>query len=145
MGSSVLIDATNCAVISGVTVSKNHHYTLYIGKDISERFESNSSHEWRKSALGKSFPALENTNREWKNTVGISYAPVDLITLGYAYNYDKKLTEGGHRTNHEVRVTLKPKWVEPYVKYTFGEHRVSSGSTKVSEDNSIELGVNFNF
>ncbi len=39
VGSSVLIDATKCAVISGVTVSRNHHYTLYIGKDLSEYFE----------------------------------------------------------------------------------------------------------
>lgn len=106
---------------------------------------ANSSHEWRTSSIGKSFPSLEKTEREWKNTVGASYTPIDFIRLGYSYNYDKKLTEGGHRTNHEVRITLKPKWVEPYVKYTFGEHRVSPGSTKISEENSVELGINFNF
>ncbi|WP_104026568.1 hypothetical protein [Vibrio jasicida] len=106
---------------------------------------ANSSHEWRTSSIGKSFPSLEKTEREWKNTVGASYTPIDFIRLGYSYNYDKKLTEGGHRTNHEVRITLKPKWVEPYVKYTFGEHRVSPGSAKISEENSVELGINFNF
>ncbi|SNX48279.1 Lipid A biosynthesis lauroyl acyltransferase [Vibrio thalassae] len=34
-GPSVLIDATNCAVISGVTVLEDNHYTLHIGKDLS--------------------------------------------------------------------------------------------------------------
>lgn len=36
-GSSVLIDATRCAVISGVTVYDNHHYTLHVGEDISHQ------------------------------------------------------------------------------------------------------------
>ncbi|MCY9855615.1 LpxL/LpxP family Kdo(2)-lipid IV(A) lauroyl/palmitoleoyl acyltransferase [Vibrio mediterranei] len=36
-GPSVLIDATNCAVISGVTVVQDNHYTLHIGEDLSEQ------------------------------------------------------------------------------------------------------------
>lgn len=38
-GSSVLIDATKCAVISGVTVVENGHYTLHIGNDLSAQIE----------------------------------------------------------------------------------------------------------
>ncbi|NRD71980.1 LpxL/LpxP family Kdo(2)-lipid IV(A) lauroyl/palmitoleoyl acyltransferase [Shewanella sp. VB17] len=38
-GSSVLIDATRCAVISAVTVVKNSHYTLHIGNDLSKQIE----------------------------------------------------------------------------------------------------------
>lgn len=132
-GRADLFDVYDAGVFTGTALGEN--WMLY----------ANTSHEWRKSVIGKSFPAFENTDREWKNTIGTSYSPVDFISLGYAYNYDKKLTEGGHRTNHEVRMTFKPKWVEPYVKYTFGEHRVSPGSAKVSEDNSVELGINFNF
>ena len=84
------------------------------------------------------------TEREWKNTVVQAIHRLILSGLVILI-YDKKLTEGDHRTNHEVRITLKPKWIEPYVKYTFGEHRVSPGSTKTSEENSVELGINFNF
>ncbi|PSU43620.1 lipid A biosynthesis acyltransferase [Photobacterium frigidiphilum] len=38
-GSSVLIDATRCAVISGVTVVENNHYTLHVGNDLSNKIE----------------------------------------------------------------------------------------------------------
>jgi KDO2-lipid IV(A) lauroyltransferase len=38
-GSSVLIDATKCAVMSGVTVMNDNRYTLYIGEDLSGQFE----------------------------------------------------------------------------------------------------------
>lgn len=34
-GSSMLIDSSGCAVISGVTVFDGNHYTLHIGKDLS--------------------------------------------------------------------------------------------------------------
>lgn len=39
VGSSVLIDATKCAVMSGVTVMSGNQYTLYIGHDLSQQFE----------------------------------------------------------------------------------------------------------
>lgn len=38
-GTSVLIDATRCAVISGVTVYDNNHYSLHVGQDISQKIE----------------------------------------------------------------------------------------------------------
>ncbi|NOH80286.1 LpxL/LpxP family Kdo(2)-lipid IV(A) lauroyl/palmitoleoyl acyltransferase [Vibrio sp. RE86] len=38
-GSSMLIDASKCAVISGVTVQSEGHYTLNIGSDLSSQFE----------------------------------------------------------------------------------------------------------
>ncbi|MDA0148640.1 LpxL/LpxP family Kdo(2)-lipid IV(A) lauroyl/palmitoleoyl acyltransferase [Vibrio sp. LaRot3] len=38
-GSSMLIDASKCAVISGVSVRKDNQYTLYVGDDISDQVE----------------------------------------------------------------------------------------------------------
>jgi hypothetical protein len=91
------------------------------------------SHHWKKQKESGKTPLEQAIHR-----LILSGLVILITTI-------KKLTEGGHRTNHEVRITLKPKWVEPYVKYTFGEHRVSPGSTKISEENSVELGINFNF
>ncbi|MEZ9592193.1 hypothetical protein AB4302_14630 [Vibrio breoganii] len=99
-----------------------------------------SSYEWRSSSVDIIDLGIE----EWKNTVGVNYSPIDFIRIGYSFNYDRKITEGGYRTNQDVQLTLRPKWVQPYFKYIFGEHR-STPSSKVTSENSYEFGVNFSF
>lgn len=105
---------------------------------------ANSSHKWRKSTLGKHLPALEHTSREWKNTLGANYSINPMLNASYTFNYDKGLTDSGYRTSQDIQLTFKPKWVEPYIKYSFGDHRVTPSSS-VTGDDSVEVGINIRF
>ncbi|MEZ9835293.1 hypothetical protein BCU83_15860 [Vibrio breoganii] len=127
-GRGDLIDVYTLGVFSGFAVTEN---VLLFG---------NTSHEWRELV----FDAIDGT-REWKNTVGASYAMHELVKLSYSFSYDKSLSQSGHRTYQEVRVTFTPKWVEPYVQYTFGDHRVTPADIKISQDATLELGLQFRF
>ncbi|WP_159737409.1 hypothetical protein [Vibrio atypicus] len=104
----------------------------------------NTSHEWRKNTLGEHLPVFDHTEREWKNTLGASYSFNPWVNASYTFNYDKNLTDSGYRTNQDIQLTFKPRWVEPYIKYTFGDHRVTPSSGVTGED-SIEFGVNVRF
>ncbi|MGR5096676.1 LpxL/LpxP family Kdo(2)-lipid IV(A) lauroyl/palmitoleoyl acyltransferase [Vibrio maritimus] len=43
MGTTILADLTDCAIISGVTVFHNNHYTLHIGDNLSEKINRRDS------------------------------------------------------------------------------------------------------
>ena len=102
---------------------------------------ANTSHEWRDVSLS----LIDMTDREWKNTVGTSYSPTDFTNLSYSFSHDRQLTGSkGYYNSQDVTFTLKPKWVEPYVKYTFGQKRVSP-SDRTRSDGIVELGFNLRF
>ncbi len=102
---------------------------------------ANTSHEWRKVSI----PIFDMTNREWKNTIGTSYSPSQYMNFSYSFSHDRSLTgDKGYYNSQDVTFTLKPKWVEPYLKYTFGQKRVSPGDVFRS-DGSVELGFNLRF
>ncbi|MEO9497371.1 MAG: hypothetical protein ABJG42_23060 [Vibrio splendidus] len=102
---------------------------------------ANTSHEWRDISLS----IIDMTDREWKNTVGTSYSPTQFMNFSYSFSHDRQLTGSkGYYNSQDVTFTLKPKWVEPYVKYTFGQKRVSPGDVFRS-DGSVELGFNLRF
>ncbi|WP_394250009.1 hypothetical protein [Vibrio profundi] len=102
---------------------------------------ANTSHEWRKVSI----PIFDMTSREWKNTIGTSYSPSEYMNFSYSFSHDRSLTgDKGYYNSQDVTFTLKPKWVEPYLKYTFGQKRVSPGDVFRS-DGSVELGFNLRF
>ncbi|OEF20022.1 hypothetical protein [Aliivibrio logei] len=102
---------------------------------------ANTSHEWRESIFSDWF----DTDREWKNTLGASYTINQWSNFSYSFTHDRELTGSkSYYNSQDVTLTLKPKWVEPYVKYTFGESRVSP-SDRTRTDNSYEIGFNLRF
>ncbi|MDO6687548.1 MULTISPECIES: hypothetical protein [unclassified Agarivorans] len=112
---------------------------------------ASSSHQWRET---KGFPVMELElfdQREWKNSIGASYDPIGWLKLSYTFKHDRLLEGGGwllvendNISSHEFMITAKPKWVEPYLKYVYGEHRVRPGEP-VTNESTVELGVNFKF
>ncbi|PTP00360.1 hypothetical protein CWN88_15310 [Vibrio splendidus] len=101
----------------------------------------NTSHEWRKFPLFD----LSDASREWKSTIGTSYSPTQFMNFAYSFSHDRQLTGSkGYYNSQDVTFTLKPKWVEPYVKYTFGQKRVSP-SDRTRSDGIVELGFNLRF
>jgi hypothetical protein len=128
-GRADLIDIYDVGIFSGTALSEN--IMLF----------ANTSHEWRKFSLAD----LHDANREWKSTIGTSYSPSEHMSFSYSFSHDRQLTgEKGYYNSQDVTFTLKPKWVEPYVKYTFGQKRVSPGDVFRS-DGSVELGFNLRF
>ncbi|OCH13002.1 hypothetical protein A6E05_07605 [Aliivibrio sp. 1S165] len=114
---------------------------------------ANTSHEWRKGVFSESIfqPGVNNnfnafnTTREWKNTLGASYTINQWSNFSYSFTHDRELTGSkSYYNSQDVTLTLKPKWVEPYMKYTFGESRVSP-SDKTRTENSYEIGFNLRF
>nr|VVV04888.1 hypothetical protein AW0309160_02297 [Aliivibrio wodanis] len=102
---------------------------------------ANTSHEWRESV----FSDWLDTDREWKNTLGASYTINQWSNFSYSFTHDRELTGSkSYYNSQDVTLTLKPKWVEPYVKYTFGESRVSP-SDRTRTENSYEVGFNLRF
>ncbi|MCW1891506.1 hypothetical protein OK016_29295 [Vibrio chagasii] len=84
---------------------------------------------------------IDMTDREWENTIGTSYSPTEFMNFSYHSVSDRQLTGSkGYYNSQDVTFTLKPKWVEPYVKYTFGQNALAQETYFVS-DGSVELGL----
>lgn len=125
---------------------------IFTGTALSETvmIYASTSHEWRQTKALLDIDWFDQ--REWKNTVGISYSPKPWLNTSYSFNHDRLLS--GDRfsqdiindniNSHDITVTFKPKWVEPYVKYTYGEHRARPGE-RITSDSTIEAGINFRF
>ena len=104
---------------------------------------ANTSHEWREYVFSDWLDS--KANREWKNTLGASYTINQWSNFSYSFTHDRELTGSkSYYNSQDVTLTLKPKWVEPYVKYTFGESRVSP-SDRTRTENSYEVGFNLRF
>ncbi|MFC1518455.1 hypothetical protein ACFL6Z_01915 [Pseudomonadota bacterium] len=112
---------------------------------------ANTAHEWRESnrIIGSSMGLFDQ--REWRNSIGLNYSPATWIDLGYTLNHDRLLSgnrflevENDNITSHDFMLTFKPKYVSPYVKYTYGEYRVRPGEPVTSES-QVEFGLNFRF
>ncbi|MUK75498.1 hypothetical protein GNP84_01105 [Aliivibrio fischeri] len=130
-GRADLIDIYNVGLFTGTALTR----------DI--MIFANTSHEWRESV----FLDLLNTktNREWKNTLGASYTINQWSSFSYSFTHDRELTGSkSYYNSQDITLTLKPKWVEPYVKYTFGESRISP-SDRTRTENSYEVGFNLRF
>ena len=111
---------------------------------------ASTSHEWRKTKTLLDVDWFDQ--REWKSTIGVSYSPKTWLSASYSFNHDRLLS--GDRfsqdiindniNSHDITLTFKPKWIEPYIKYTYGEHRARPGEP-VTSDSTIEAGFNFRF
>ncbi len=81
-----------------------------------------------------------------ENTIGTSYSPTEFMNFSYSFSHDRQLTgsKGYCCVQPRRHVYPEAQWVEPYVKYTFGQQRVSPGDVFRS-DGSVELGFNLRF
>ena len=132
------IDIYDAGVFSGTALTET--VMLY----------ASTSHEWRKTKTMLDLDWFDQ--REWKTTLGISYSPLPWLNTSYSFNHDRLLS--GDRfsqdiindniNSHDVTITFKPKWVEPYIKYTYGEYRARPGE-QITSDSTIEAGINFRF
>ncbi|WP_063663827.1 hypothetical protein [Aliivibrio fischeri] len=130
-GRADLIDIYNVGVFTGTALTKD--IMLF----------ANTSHEWRDNVFSDALNL--KTNREWKNTFGASYTINQWSNFSYSFTHDRELTGSkSYYNSQDITLTLKPKWVEPYVKYTFGESRVSP-SDRARTENSYEIGFNLRF
>lgn len=130
-GRADLIDIYNVGVFTGTALTKD--IMLF----------ANTSHEWRDNVFSDALNL--KTNREWKNTLGASYTINQWSNFSYSFTHDRELTGSkSYYNSQDITLTLKPKWVEPYVKYTFGESRVSP-SDRTRTENSYEIGFNLRF
>ncbi|WP_234496474.1 hypothetical protein [Vibrio maritimus] len=110
-----------------------------------------TSYEWRKSVFqSDDFPILSpnfNTNKEWKASLGVSYTPVDWLNYSYSLNHDRIMSDTRLEPSifhADFTLTFKPKYIEPYVKYRYGQHRVRPGEPRTTEG-TFEFGFNLNF
>ncbi|WP_394135197.1 hypothetical protein [Aliivibrio fischeri] len=130
-GRADLIDIYNVGVFTGTALTKD--IMLF----------ANTSHEWRDNVFSDALNL--KTNREWKNTFGTSYTINQWSNFSYSFTHDRELTGSkSYYNSQDITLTLKPKWVEPYVKYTFGESRVSPND-RTRTENSYEIGFNLRF
>ncbi len=115
---------------------------------------ADTSYEWRdaNSDLGLGIQEELLDQQEWKTAVGASITLKEKLTLGYTLHHDR-ITDSGlqsydiddNRNSHEVSLAFNATdKITPYVQYTYGPHRVSTGSMIVDEY-SVEAGVNFRF
>ena len=114
---------------------------------------ADTSYEWRDAnndlGLGVQEELLDQ--EEWKTAVGASFTLNEKLTLGYTLHHDR-ITDTGllsydddNRNSHEFSIAFKATdKIAPYVQYTQGPHRVSTGSM-VEDNYSMEAGVNFRF
>ncbi|KFA98033.1 hypothetical protein [Vibrio sp. ER1A] len=110
-----------------------------------------TSYEWRKSVFqSDDFPILSpnfNTHREWKASIGTSYTPINWLNFSYSLNHERIMSETTLEPSiyhADFTLTFKPKYIEPYVKYRYGQHRVRPGEPRTTEG-TYEFGFNLNF
>lgn len=112
---------------------------------------ANSAYDWRRTQ--DNIAGANNRGwfdeDEWKNTLGLSYAIHQWVTLSSTYNVDLLLKtpnsiDSRVATSWDVTATFNVPWFSPYVKYSQGNYRVTPDQERKSQDN-VELGINFNF
>jgi hypothetical protein len=138
-GRADLVDIYNVGVFGGTMLASD--LLLF----------ASTSYEWRKSVFqSNDFPNINdnfNTHKEWKSSLGASYTPVTWLTYSYALNHDRIMSETHLEPSifhADFTLTFKPKYVEPYVKYRYGQHRVRPGEPRTTEG-TFEFGFNLNF
>lgn len=114
---------------------------------------ADTSYEWRDANSDLGLGAQEELldQQEWKTAVGANYTLNEKVVVGYTLHHDRTTDSGllsyedDNRNSHEVSLAFNATdKITPYVQYTYGPHRVSTGSMTVDEY-SVEAGVNFRF
>ncbi|NOI23290.1 hypothetical protein [Vibrio mediterranei] len=138
-GRADLVDIYNLGVFAGKMLTNE---VLIFGS---------TSYEWRKSVFqSDDFPILSpnfNTHREWKASIGTSYTPINWLNFSYSLNHERIMSETTLEPSiyhADFTLTFKPKYIEPYVKYRYGQHRVRPGEPRTTEG-TYEFGFNLNF
>lgn len=138
-GRADLVDIYNMGMFGGTMLASD---LLLFGS---------TSYEWRKNVFQSSdFPNLSpnfSTHKEWKASLGVSYTPVDWLNYSYSLNHDRIMSDTHLEPSifhADFTLTFKPKYVEPYVKYRYGQHRVRPGEPRTTEG-TFEFGFNLNF
>ncbi|MGX9521842.1 hypothetical protein ACWX0P_24045 [Vibrio mediterranei] len=138
-GRADLVDIYNLGVFAGKMLTNE---VLFFGS---------TSYEWRKSVFqSDDFPILSpnfNTHREWKASIGTSYTPINWLNFSYSLNHERIMSETTLEPSiyhADFTLTFKPKYIEPYVKYRYGQHRVRPGEPRTTEG-TYEFGFNLNF
>lgn len=95
------------------------------------------------------FDILGSGQREWTNSIGFNYQPINWAATSYTFRHDRLLSgnwavENANINNHELRLTYQQSKIQPYAQYTYGAHRVSP-SQPITKESSVEFGLNFNF
>ncbi|MCW8346403.1 hypothetical protein MD535_10360 [Vibrio sp. ZSDZ65] len=106
-----------------------------------------TSYEWRRNVIGKILDTGASPHQEWKTSLGTSYTPIDWLNFSYSLNHERIMSYTDLEPNilhADFTLTFKPKYIEPYVKYRYGQHRVRPGEPRTTEG-SYEFGFNFNF
>lgn len=133
-GRADFIDIIDAGLFAAMPLNKQ--WTLY----------ADSSHHWRNSQFNMA--ELQLDQREWKNLIGLSYSPNQWLTASYTLHHDRLLAgpemENDNITSHEVKLSAKAAWVEPYAQYTHGPHRVRPNQA-IETSSSFELGLSINF
>lgn len=138
-GRADLVDIYNLGVFAGKMLTNE---VLIFGS---------TSYEWRKSVFqSDDYPILSpnfNTHREWKASIGTSYTPINWLNFSYSLNHERIMSETTLEPSiyhADFTLTFKPKYIEPYVKYRYGQHRVRPGEPRTTEG-TYEFGFNLNF
>ncbi|CAH0991345.1 hypothetical protein SIN8267_01448 [Sinobacterium norvegicum] len=107
------------------------------------------SHEWRDDTFLLDLPIFDLYSREWKNAIGASYSLTPSIETNYTLRHDRLLAgatnyKNDNVTSHELVASYQTKWLQPYVSYTYGPHRVTPGQP-ISAESSFEIGASVSF
>ncbi|MGV2986163.1 hypothetical protein ACE1OE_00865 [Vibrio sp. E150_011] len=106
-----------------------------------------SAYEWRKNVIGKILETGASADQEWKNSIGVSYTPINWLNFSYSLHHERIMSDTDLEPNilhADFTLTFKPRYVEPYVKYRYGQHRVRPGEPRTTEG-TYEFGFNLNF
>lgn len=109
-----------------------------------------TAHQWRDTTA---FPLLAPSlfdQTEWLTTVGVNYQLVDWMDADLSLSHCRLLS--GNRgllevandniTSASLALTVNTEPLEPFVRFTVGEHRVRPGDPVIT-DSSFEFGVRF--
>ena len=110
------------------------------------------AHQWRYANV---FPLLDLTlfdQTELQSTIGINYKLSEQFDVDLSLNHLRLLSgnrginevENPNITSAGIALSYRIKAVEPYVRFTVGQHRVRPGDPIIT-DNSVEFGLRFSF
>lgn len=114
---------------------------------------SDIGHEWRET---NSFPFFGGQGifdqTELRLSIGAIYSILTWMDLDVSINHDRLLSgksgitavENPNLNYQSVSLIFKPKYVEPFVRYTHGAYRVRPGDP-IPTHNSFEAGFRFKF
>lgn len=139
-GRAEYIDVYDVGVFAITPLNKD--FTVY----------ANTSHQWRKTHDFLDVQLSLFDQREWTNTLGLTYHYTSWLDVDISISHDRLLSgnrginavENDNINSQDITVTYIHKWAKPYIRYIHGQYRVSPGEP-ITSGSSLEFGISLEY